>query len=140
MYNNRINKEAADAESHCSPSNKEICWKIASRPVSRRRATQIANMLFADLKMAASSESALLGDAALDLLETVSQTENTYCSRKGGQWGNVADNGIQIKHLPTGIAVSCDESRFAHANRALAMKRLRQILASLPCDSDTFSG
>ena len=134
-----------------------------------------------------SSESALLSDAVIELLETVSETERklkrlvmaagvdmpcaiehqeanvagqplhsasnpgsqveidprdiaitTYRSRKGGQWAHIADNGVTIKHLPTGIAVSCDEIRSAHANRALAMKRLLQILASLPCDQGAF--
>ncbi len=61
----------------------------------------------------------------------------TYCARHGGQWVPIVENGVKIEHLPTGITVTCDKERSAHANRALAMKRLRFILASLPqADAD----
>lgn len=55
----------------------------------------------------------------------------TYCTKNGGSWAPIMENGTRIEHLPTGISVSCDKGRSAHANRALAMKRLRFILAAL---------
>lgn len=55
----------------------------------------------------------------------------TYCTRKGGGWAPILENGVKIEHLPTGIAVSCDEERSAHANRATAMKRLCFLIGAL---------
>ena len=56
---------------------------------------------------------------------------NTYSEIHGGHLVPVADTGVTVKHLPTGIAVSCNKERSAHANRALAMLRLRFILTAL---------
>ena len=55
----------------------------------------------------------------------------TYCTRKGGGWAPILENGVEIKHLPTGISVRCDTERSAHANRASAMKRLLFLIAAL---------
>ena len=55
----------------------------------------------------------------------------TYCTKKGGAWAPILENGIEIKHLPTGISVRCDTERSAHANRASAMKRLHFLIAIL---------
>jgi hypothetical protein len=50
--------------------------KITTQDIENlTNATQTANLLFADLKAVALSESMLLSDAAMELLETVSQTE-----------------------------------------------------------------
>ena len=163
--------------------------KITTQDIENlTKAAQTANLLFADLKSVVSSESILLSDAAMELLEVVSQTEqklerlvmaaqvdmpcstkgeadvitstsqpatnadtqveinpidlkiDQYYTRHGGQWAPIVDNGITIKHLPTGIAVSCDEKRSAHANKAAAMRRLYQILATLPHDANIFTG
>ena len=61
----------------------------------------------------------------------------TYCTRKGGGWAPVLENGVEIKHLPTGISVRCDAERYAHANRASAMKRLRFLIAALAAQENT---
>ena len=61
----------------------------------------------------------------------------TYCTRKGGGWAPVLENGVEIKHLPTGISVRCDAERSAHANRASAMKRLRFLIAALAAQENT---
>ena len=55
----------------------------------------------------------------------------TYCTKKGGAWAPILENGIEIKHLPTGISVRCDTERSAHANKASAMKRLHFLIAIL---------
>lgn len=55
----------------------------------------------------------------------------TYCTKKGGAWAPILENGVEIKHLPTGISVRCDTERSAHANRASAMKRLHFLIAIL---------
>ena len=79
----------------------------------------------------------------LDVTKPMCQTEadvelrmqdiliQTYCTRKGGGWAPILENGVEIKHLPTGISVRCDTERSAHANRASAMKRLLFLIAAL---------
>ena len=46
-----------------------------------------------------------------------------------GSWIKV-NNGIKIKHRPTGITAECDEERSQHANKARAYEKLKYLVAT----------
>jgi protein subunit release factor B len=49
----------------------------------------------------------------------------------GGQHQNVTDSAVRLKHLPTGLTVTCRAQRSQHLNKVDALRRLRLKLKKL---------
>jgi len=52
----------------------------------------------------------------------------------GGQHANKSDSAVQLKHLPTGIAVFCSDGRSQHKNRDKAFQIMRSKLYTFEND------
>jgi peptide chain release factor 2 len=64
----------------------------------------------------------------IDLRDEDIVMEVFRASGAGGQHVNKTSSAVRLRHLPTGIVVSCQQERSQHKNKATAMKMLKAAL------------
>ncbi len=59
------------------------------------------------------------------------EVETFRSSGPGGQNVNSRDTAVRLRHLPSGIVVTCQEERYQLRNRQIALAKLRAELEAL---------
>jgi peptide chain release factor 2 len=64
----------------------------------------------------------------IDLRDEDIEMEVFRASGAGGQHVNKTSSAVRLRHLPSGVVVSCQQERSQHKNRATALKMLKAAL------------
>lgn len=71
-----------------------------------------------------------LPESDKDLLEEC-QVEAFRSSGSGGQHVNVTNSAVRLRHLPTGLVVTCQKERSQYLNKKVCLEKLREKVARL---------
>ena len=72
----------------------------------------------------------LLPEADEDLLREC-EIDTFRSSGPGGQHVNKTESAVRLKHLPTGLVITCREERSQHRNKAICLQKLRKRIEQL---------
>lgn len=72
----------------------------------------------------------LLPEADEDLLREC-EVETFRASGPGGQHVNKTETAVRLRHVPSGLVVTCREERSQHQNKATCLRKLRARVEQL---------
>ncbi len=59
------------------------------------------------------------------------EVETFRSSGPGGQHVNKTESAVRLRHVPTGIVVTCREERSQHRNKSICLEKLREEVRRL---------